>query len=164
MQTALTLLRRFLTLAALMVWQGGFIFYTAVVVPIGTDFLGGAERQGFITRQVTDVINRFGAFSLALIAWDLAASRDPRRSRFFLRVVLFALMVVAAGALFDLHHRLESYLDIENEVVLDRHAFRPLHRIYLWVSSAQWACAVAYLALTLAAWSKEDSSNRTFVQ
>ena len=30
----MTILRRFLVLAALMFWQGGFMFYGAVVVPI----------------------------------------------------------------------------------------------------------------------------------
>jgi hypothetical protein len=164
MQTARTLLRRFLTLAALMVWQGGFIFYTAFVVPIGTEFLGSAAAQGFITRQVTVDINRCGAVALALMAWDLAACPDASRSRRLARVVLFALMVVAAVALFDLHQRLEALLDVPNEAVLNRAEFRPLHRVYLWVSSAQWACAVAYLALTIAAWRQEDGWQKADVQ
>jgi len=37
MSNAILLARRFLTIAALMFWQGGFTFYAAVVVPIGTD-------------------------------------------------------------------------------------------------------------------------------
>jgi len=164
MRTASTLLRRFLTLAALMVWQGGFIFYTAFVVPIGTKVLESPTHQGFITRQVTNEINRCGAVALVLMAWDLAACRDSRRLRQLSRVLLFVLMVVAAGALFHLHPRLDSLLDIPNQDVLDRREFRPLHRVYLWVSSAQWACAVAYLALTIAAWKGEDRVSGTGVQ
>jgi ABC-type xylose transport system permease subunit len=164
MRTALILARRFLTLAGLMVWQGGFLFYTAFVVPIGTEFLGTATSQGFITRQVTNQMNRCGAVALAVMVWDLAASRDPRRLRWFLRVALFTLMVAAAVALFDLHQRLESLLDVPNERVLDRQEFRPLHRIYLWVSSAQWGCAVLYLVLTVAAWRCEDGVEKTGMQ
>jgi hypothetical protein len=157
MRTALILARRFLTLAALMVWQGGFIFYTAFVVPIGTEFLGTAARQGFITRQVTNDINRCGVAALALMVWDLAAETDPRRLRRIVRVALFTLMVAASVALFDVHQRLESLLDVPNERVLDRQQFRALHRIYLWVSSVQWGGAVLYLLLTVAAWRCADS-------
>ena len=154
----MTLVRRFLAMAALLVWQGGFVFYTAFVVPIGTEFLGSATSQGFITRQVTTVMNRCGVVALALMAWELGASRDAMRWRRSGRVALFVLMAAAAAALFGLHGRLEAQLDVENLDVLDRHVFRPLHRTYLWVSSAQWGCAVAYLVLTVAAWRGEDRS------
>jgi hypothetical protein len=150
------LVRRLLTVAALAVWQGGFIFYTAIVVPIGTEFLGSATRQGFITRQVTDTLNACGAFALSLMALELVASRDPRRGRFAARIGLFVLIALASIALFGLHRHLEALLDVPNEDVLDRHAFRPLHRAYLWVSSSQWACSAVYLGLTLAAWRSED--------
>ncbi len=152
----LTLLRRFLAVAALMVWQGGFVFYTAFVVPIGTDFLGSSTRQGFITRRVTDVMNRCGAVALACVAWELSTGRDGRLQR--ARVALLLAMVAAAVVLFHLHGRLEGLLDVENEDVLDRRAFRALHRGYLWVSTAQWACAVIYLLATLAAWKRQDGT------
>jgi hypothetical protein len=35
-----TVLRRLLLLLALMFWQGGFMFYGAVVVPVGAEALG----------------------------------------------------------------------------------------------------------------------------
>ena len=40
---ALTL-RRFLVVQALMLWQGGFLFYTSAVVPTGTNLLGAAGQ------------------------------------------------------------------------------------------------------------------------
>ena len=36
---------RFLVLAAFAFWVGGFTFYAAVVVPTGTEVLGGAAEQ-----------------------------------------------------------------------------------------------------------------------
>jgi hypothetical protein len=152
----MTFLTRFAALAALMVWQGGFIFYTAVVVPIGTEVLGSATDQGFITRRVTDSMNRCGAVALAMLAWEWAATRDPSRLRRYVRAALFVVMACGAATLFVLHGRLEALLDVENASVLDRGAFRPIHRVYLWVSTGQWAAAVAYLALTLTAWRGED--------
>jgi hypothetical protein len=155
----MTLLRRYLTVIALCVWQGGFTFYAAFVVPIGTEALGSAKSQGFITRQVTDALNACGAFALALMAWDLAACRDPRPYRRVGRFVLFALMAVAAAALYRMHARLDGLLDVPNEEIVDRRVFRPLHRAYLWISAGQWACAAAYLGLSLGAWRGEDSGS-----
>jgi hypothetical protein len=150
------LFRRLLIMAAFAVWQGGFIFYTAVVVPIGAEVLGSARRQGFITRQVTDAMNACGAVALSAMAWEVVSCRDPRRRRVFARAALWALMAGCAVALFLLHPRMEALLDVPNQAIVDVAAFRPLHRAYLWVSSGQWACATVYLALTLAAWRGED--------
>ena len=36
----MTLLRRFAVVQLLMLWQGGFLFYSGFVVPVGTDLLG----------------------------------------------------------------------------------------------------------------------------
>jgi hypothetical protein len=129
-----------------------------VVVPIGTAFLESSTRQGFITRQVTDTMNACGVFALALMAWDLVTAHDSVRLRSRARICLFILMVAAAIGLMVLHPRLEALLDVESESVVDRHAFKPLHRAYLWISSGQWACALAYMLLTLAAWRNEDRS------
>ena len=45
-------LRRLLLLLTLMFWQGGFMFYGAVVVPVGSEVLASDTGQGFITRSV----------------------------------------------------------------------------------------------------------------
>src|SRR5579871_1207813 len=73
--SVLILVRRYLVLTALMFWQGGFTFYAAVVVPIGTAQLGGATEQGFITRHVAWYLNVAGAVALVILAWDAAATR-----------------------------------------------------------------------------------------
>src|SRR2546428_9021513 len=74
-----TFLRRFLVLAALMFWQGGFTFYAAVVVPVGQQVLGSDLEQGFITRQVTQWLNVAGAVALVPLAWDVLAAERRRR-------------------------------------------------------------------------------------
>lgn len=152
------LLRRFVTVAVLMFWQGGFLFYTAVVVPLGTEVLDNSPtNQGFITRRVTVAMNQTAAVALALLAWDVAAARDPRRWRRWGRAGLLLAMAGATVVLVVLHPRLDALLDLENRDVLDRAAFYPLHRAYLWVSTLQWAEGVAFLLLTLSAWMSEQS-------
>src|SRR6059058_825237 len=87
------LLRRFLVIVALMFWQGGFLFYASVVVPVGTEVFGrhypaphgenvsAKRQQGRITRTVAFWINLSGAAALLPLAWDLFAGGETRRRR-----------------------------------------------------------------------------------
>ena len=70
-----TVLRRLLLLLALMFWQGGFMFYGAVVVPVGSDVLGSHREQGFVTQSVTNYLNGAGAIALAVWCWDVFHGR-----------------------------------------------------------------------------------------
>src|ERR1700746_354095 len=72
---AMTVVRRWLLLWALMFWQGGFTFYGGVVVPVGSAVLGSEREQGFITRKVTNYLNLAGAVALAIWGWDLSVGR-----------------------------------------------------------------------------------------
>jgi hypothetical protein len=148
--------RRYLALAALFFWQGGFTFYAAVVVPVGQDVLGSHLEQGFITRRVTVYLNLAGAVALLPLVWDAAGTRDPAAWRRRLRLLLWLALAAALVALYRLHPLLDQYLDPEDRDLSDRRAFRPYHRLYLWVSTAQWGCAALYLLLTLLAWRAED--------
>jgi hypothetical protein len=152
----LVTLRRFLVLAALFFWQGGFTFYTAVVVPVGTEVLHGARRQGFITRQVTRYLNWTGTLALVPLAWDVAGGSDRSAWRRRLRALCWLGLLLAQAALFPLHAYLDSLLQPRGGIVLDLEAFHPAHRLYLWVSTFQWGCGVAFLLLTLLAWRAED--------
>jgi hypothetical protein len=149
------LLRRFLVLAALFFWQGGFTFYASVVVPVGQDVLGHL-RQGFITRQVTVYLNLAGLAALALLSWDLLAQADPQPRRRWARRSLWLVMLLTLAALFAMHGRLDEQLQRRGFLVLDPEAFRPLHRTYLWISTVQWAAAILYLILTLRLWHSAD--------
>ena len=151
----LTITRRFLVVAALMFWQGGFTFYASVVVPLGQAVFG--MEQGFLTQRVTNYLNLSGAVALALLAVDAAAERVGRR-RWQLRWLAWCIMAASLLALVCLHVRLDALLEPDNFRILDRHAFRPGHRLYLWISTIQWAAMLAYLVLTLSIWLEADRS------
>jgi hypothetical protein len=149
-------LRRYLALAALLFWQGGFTFYAAVVVPIGQQVLGSHLEQGFITREVTGWLNLSGVVALPLLAGELVLARDPCRVRRWLRASLWLLMALTLAGLYLLHARLDPYLDPVEHTLDNRQAFRPLHRLYLWTNTVQWLAAVVYLGLSLIVWRAED--------
>jgi len=142
-----------------MFWQGGFTFYSAVVIPIGSDTLGSHQEQGWITRRVTNYLNLAGAVTLVLWAWDIARTRDPAPWRRRLRWTLLALSALELGALVYLHPRLDEYLDLSALRITNRADFRSLHVWYLNTSTAQWVGSVLLAALTLAAWRSEDRAH-----
>jgi len=149
--------RRLLLLWALMFWQGGFMFYGGVVVPVGSRILGSDLEQGWITRSVTSYLNVAGAVALALWGWDLLAEPASFLGRRRLRWLSWCLLVLALGMLVRVHMRLEELLDLEQSIILDRSRFRSLHRRYLAVSTAQWLGCITLSALTIRAWHDGDA-------
>jgi hypothetical protein len=149
------LIRRLAVLFTLMLWQGGFTFYSAVVVPVGAEVLGSHRAQGMITRTVTNYLHGAGIVGLAMWCWDAAAERAfwPR-----VRWGLLALLAVTLGMQFWLHFRLDSHVDLETHSIIDPPQFRVLHQWYLIVSTVQWAAALLLAALTVAAWRKADTA------
>lgn len=149
----MTLLRRFLVIQALLLWQGGFVFYAAVVVPVGSAELGAFE-QGRVTREVTGWMNLFGAAAVAVLAWDQLAGDGPawaRRTRWGLWAVL-AGGLIALGVL---HARVEGYIDFAAGRMADRSQFYFWHAVYMDVAAAQWVAGLAYVAFTLRAWTAD---------
>ena len=51
----------------------------------------------------------------------------------------------------------DGLLDLERSIILDRSRFRPLHRRYLAVSTAQWLGCITLSALTLQSWRDGDA-------
>lgn len=152
----MTPVRRFLVFQALLLWQGGFLFYTAVVVPVGTRVLGSGAAQGGITARVTDALNVCGVVGLGLLAWDVASTRDPVRRRTAARWWCWA---AAAGCQFVLvvaHQLLDSFMDPGRTYVVIRPPFYPVHRVYLWASTVQWLAGLVLAWLTLRAWAAES--------
>ena len=150
-----TMVRRFVVLAAVMFWQGGFTFYGAVVVPVGSEILGSHQDQGWITRSVTNYLNLAGVVALGVWAWDIAVTRDPAVWRRRIRWAVWAALALALVILAWLHVRLDSYLDFETFRILDRPQFKFLHDRYLNVSTVLWAGSLLLLAATLLAWRSE---------
>jgi hypothetical protein len=141
-------LRRFLALQALLVWQGGFLFYASVVVPVGTDVLGSSAAQGVVTQRVTTWLNRIGVVALAVLAWDVSATPSFRRTRWATWGGTAALLAV----LFFLHAVLDANFDPAHRSSPDPAAFRLVHGAYLWVSTAQWLVGLAFGWWTVKAW------------
>lgn len=152
------LVRRFLVVAALMYWQGGFVFYAAIVVPIGNEVLGSPERQAAITRQVAQQINWSGAVALIVFAWDLAATR----TRSWLRSIRIANWLGMGACLIVLalvYHHLDRLFHGEEAFLDDHSTFRPWHRAYLWVSTAQFVFTFLFTIATLIAWRGSDRNS-----
>jgi hypothetical protein len=160
----ITLARRFLVIAALMFWQGGFVFYASIVVPIGTELLGSAKEQGFLTRRVSQQINTAGAIALLPLVWDALATADPSRRRRWTRYLTCGGMLAALLLLMWLHPQLDRLLSPDDDPVhhiYDRPAFRLRHRWYLWIITVQWSLGLLYLAGTLASWRGADRVGQT---
>jgi len=146
--------RRWLLFQAFLLHQGGFLFYAAVVVPIGTDQLGSALLQGLITQRVTWWLNLFGFAWLIVAAWDTRAESD-RRSR---RWIVWGLRAALAVALVVLHDRMAAFLDLERERVSDRVAFRNRHIAYLWLSTLDWILGMIAARQAIRAWTAHGGS------
>ena len=146
------LARRFLVLAALMFWQGGFTFYAAVVVPVGRQTIG--SQQSEVTRPVTLYLNVAGAVALLPFAWDIASCPDSRRRRRVIRWTAWAGLAVTLAALLGLHQIMSGHLHAG--VSPTQPPFHNLHRAYLWVSTVQWACSLVFAGASLHAWRAED--------
>lgn len=151
-------LRRFLVLAALMFWQGGFVFYAGIVVPIGTEVLGSELEQGFITRHVAVSLNLAGAVALLPLCWDAVAGRDPSRWRRRTRWLACAGMLITLVLLIWLHPRMGELLVAEgrNKRIDDYERFTTMHRVYLWTITVQWAFGVVYAFLSVWSWWASD--------
>jgi hypothetical protein len=148
-------IRRMLLLVSLMFWQGGFMFYGGVVVPVGGRILGSETKQGFITQSVTNYLNLAGA--VCLIVWLEHLWHDRRNGVSKLEWGVWGFAAVSVIALAGLHVPMDHLLSIESSSVLDRDRFRRFHKMYIWTSSLQWLASLALLFLALWRWSRQDT-------
>ena len=129
-------LYRFLCIAALAFWMGGFTFYALVVIPIGNHLLGSIE-QGLVTQQVTRWMNLAGVAALLILF------PGARRNRWLGGSWL--VMAAALAVLFWLHPRLDALIDGSQRIVADDSRFYRWHQAYLAVVTVQWSAAIVYL-------------------
>lgn len=142
------LFRRFLVVQFLMLWQGGFLFYVVFVVPVGTEVLGSSFEQGRITRFVTGSINLTGVIALAFIALDLLCSGRRNRLLWFCWIAMTILLV----AQFAIRSHLMTLVNFDERTFPDHAVFYSWHRVYLWISTVQWAIGVVLVVGLLRAW------------
>jgi hypothetical protein len=154
------ILRRLLVIQVLLLWQGGFLFYTAVVVSTGTGVLGSAAAQGAITARVTDSLNILGVAGLAVLAVELGLSRDPAAARTQARWACWWIAFACQGLLFAFHRLLDAFMDQSRSHVVIGPPFYPVHRMYLWASTIQWVACLVLAWLTIWAWRSEDTLAR----
>ena len=136
--------RRFLVAIALGLWLGGFTFHALVVIPAGERVLGSVQEMGFVTQQVTVVLNRIGVVALLVALWNLWLTR-PRRGLFLTWIVLAASQV----GLMLLHPVLDGLLVTKTHEIADEERFYRLHQVYLWTSALQWGAGILHVALLL---------------
>jgi len=151
----MTIFRRVLLLWLFMFWQGGFLFYGAVVVTIGSFVMNSDFAQGMITRHVTDALNLTGLLVLLAWSWDLLAERRTRIRRRWL-IWIFLLLTLALMAW--IHVQMDALIDTEGYRLIDRPAFRSWHRWYLRVSTVQWLACIVFTVWTLQNWRASDAA------
>jgi len=144
-----------LLIATFGLWFGGFTFYVSFVVPIGTEVLGSARTQGFVTQQVTNWLNFVCGCALCFM-WvetirGCMASKRSRR----LEIVMLLLICGFLIALIWLHPIMDEMIIVENKAITDEARFYGLHRVYLWLSTFQWVMAWIWLFLTVRGWRQE---------
>jgi hypothetical protein len=147
MKSFALLLLRWVALASFAVWFGGFTFYSAVVIPVLHDELGGLG-QGGITGRVSDTLNVTGVATVAawwvLVGFERAGGERWARR---LRVVLLAVTTAILIGLIALHPVLDERFEVGS-----MRSFHRLHQVYLIASTVQWGANLALLAVTVWVW------------
>jgi hypothetical protein len=155
-RSAVTILWRFIVLAVVAVWLGGFTFYAAFVIKIAQRVLGSHLRVGFITQEVTRVMNFWGIAALALLAIDsLIAWRRSHRATRWLAALTWTAMAGGLTALLALHPTLDRMMDPVAKQVTDD-GFYNLHRLYLIIATAVWSAGLAHVLILVGRWRARD--------
>jgi hypothetical protein len=150
------ILLRLLVVQSLLLWQGGFLFYSAFVLHIGERLLG-AGGQGIITVRVTDALNVVGVIGVAILALELSLTQDPNTRRTERRWWIWTVAFLCQFLLIFLHLVLDAFMDNERKRIIVRAAFYPVHQMYLWTSIVQWLACLLLTWWTLQAWKAEDA-------
>jgi Domain of unknown function (DUF4149) len=145
------LLLRWLALTAMAFWLGGFTFYSAFVIPILHDTMGGHDA-GVVTGRVTNPLNVIGVVTIALWWLMVAVERPSTRWATWIRVGLLVVSTAILVGLILLHPIMDARLESGAMT-----GFYPLHQIYLNVSTVQWVMNLGLIATTLLVWRSIDS-------
>ena len=149
-----TTIRRMLLLVTLMFWQGGFMFYGGVVVPVGAEILGSDIKQGFVTQAVTNYLNVAGA--VCLVVWLEYLWHYRRCGISMAEWCVWSLLAISLVGLAGVHFQMDRILIAETTTVSEPKQFHLLHKMYIGTSSLQWLASLFLLFLTLRSWNRQD--------
>ena len=145
-------------------WQGGFAFYSGVVVPVGSDVLGSELEQGWVTRSVTPWLNGLGGVGIAscfvalkLTRWSHSKSTYGRWSK-RLAYGIAGYLTLSLLALIWVHGQVDLQLDPRSRQVVDYDAFYQVHRIYLILSTTQWLTTIVLAGGLIHGWTQRSTS------
>lgn len=127
-------------LFAYALWQGGFIFYSGAVVPLGAEVLESDTMQGFVTQRVTNVLNVIGLAAVTLYFFLIWSNRMFRGQKTI--PILYLILLTTAIALPVLHWKLDSQLIPDSVSIVEGRSFYRWHRVYMLVSIVQMFVAI----------------------
>lgn len=151
-------LQRVVTVFAIALWFGGFTFYTASVVRIGSKVVGGLT-QGYVTEKVTRVLEVLAAVMVVAVIIDIAThwKRVGRWMR-TLQSVAWSTMALSLVAVVLIHNRMDHLIDPITRAKPDPEAFSPLHQAYQFISTCLWIATVAYVLMLVRNHATESTS------
>lgn len=144
----------FVLLVTILFWQGGFMFYGGVVVPVGSTVLGSDTQQGFITQAVTNYLNLAGF--VCLTAWAVSLWRERTQGVTKLEWVLLCFNTLLLISLVLIHREMDLRLDTQTTSVTDPIRFGWGHKAYIGTSSLQWLTSLLMLHLLMLRWGRSD--------
>ena len=150
-------LRRFLVIAAIAFWLGGFTFYAGVAIPMGVEVLGTHRAVGFITERVTNWLNVAGVVALAILFLNMMLGwRGSGKLLRYMLLVTWLLMVEIEIELISLHPVMDRLLTTQPvRDILDPDRFDMLHHVYLISTSIQWLFAMVHVWCICVLWKSD---------
>jgi hypothetical protein len=156
------LTRRFLVVLALMFWQGGFMFYGAVTVPVTRAVLAPnpnpRPEPSRITAQVTQWMNLAGTLALLVTFLDCWSSPLVKRRW---RWVGWALMALPHPIVIWMHREMSDQMSIAGFHSSDMRQFHYWHQTYLILNTIQWLGGMIFTVHSLKSWRNEDLNAST---
>ena len=149
---------RFVVLQILLLWQGGFLFYTAVVVlTTARPFSVRPRHKGPYGPRHQDVLNRMG-IAAPRSSRRSSGLRDPIAQRRAPRGRWWCWWISSCRRPFCFT-AIASWMrlmDPDQTRVVIHPPFYLVHRVYLSTSTAKWLIGLVLSGLTLLAWRAED--------
>lgn len=147
-------LGRFIVIAAIAFWVGGFTFYSGVAIPMGVEVLGTHKAVGFITQRVTNWLNVSGVVALSILLGNAVIIWKSRGKllRYTLLITWIAMAAIEVE-LIALHPVMDRLLSTEPvREILNQDRFDLLHHVYLISTSVQWVLGVVHVWCVAVAW------------